>query len=286
MGLMDANVAPCTVNGIVLVVPIGVVRPMFLIETVAVVEIARLAVTVVELTTVRLPVTRETPPPRPVTAVVPVRLVPVKVTGTVVPRSPVSGLIEVSVAPSTVKGTELLAAAAPATLTVTLWAAVVEAVAEMVKVALSDVGLATVTVLTVIPPPETATVVSPATKLVPVSVTGTTEPRAPVGGLIEVSVGVGGIVTVKATALLTPPGAVTVTFLAVPVAPAVKVKVKVVVTCVSLTTVTGPTVTLPPDTVTAVAPVNPLPKRLTGIAPSPRLPDVGTIDVSTGPRTV
>lgn len=284
MGLMDANVAPCTVNGIVLVFPIGVVRPMFLIETVAVVEIARLAVTEVGLTTVRLPATRETPPPRPVTAVVPVRLAPVKVTATVVPRTPVSGAIEVSVAPDTVKGTELLAAAAPATLTVTLWAAVVEAVAEMVKVALSVVGLATDTPLTVIPPPETATVVSPATKLVPVSVTGTTEPRAPEGGLIEVNVGVGGIVTVKATALLTPPGAVTVTFLAVPVAPAVKVKV--VDTCVALTTVTGPTVTLPPETATAVAPVNPLPKILTGIAPSPRGPDAGTIDVSTGPRTV
>ena len=77
----------------------GVVRPKFLIETVAVVEIARLAVTVVELTTVRLPATRETPAPRPFTAVVPVRLAPVKVTGTVVPRSPVLGLIEVSVAP-------------------------------------------------------------------------------------------------------------------------------------------------------------------------------------------
>jgi hypothetical protein len=285
VGLMDANVAPCTVKGIVLVFPIGVVRPMFLIETVAVVEIARLAVTVVELTTVRLPATRETPPPRPVTAVAPVRLVPVKVTGTVVPRTPVSGLIEVSVAPTTVKGTELLAAAAPATLTVTLWAVVVEAVAEMVKVAVSVVGLATDTPLMVIPPPETATVVSPAIKLVPVSVTETTEPRAPEGGAIEVNVGVGGITTVKATELLTPPGAVTVTALVVPAAPALIVKV--VVIWLSLTTVIGPTVTPPPGTVTAVAPVNPLPLMATGMAaPCPRRADVGAIEVSTGPSTV
>jgi len=56
---------------------------------------------------------------------------------------------------------------------------------------------------------------------------------------------------------------------------------------VSLTTVTGPTVMPPPDTVTAVAPVNPLPKMLTGIAaPCPRSADVGVIDVSTGPSTV
>jgi hypothetical protein len=105
-----------------------------------------------------------------------------------------------------------------------------------------------------------------------------------VGGAIDVSVGVAGAVTVKATALLTPPGAVTVTFLAVSAAPAVKVKV--VLICVSPVTVRAPTVTPPPDTVTAEAVVNPVPKIVTGIAPSPRSPDVGVIEVSTGPFTV
>jgi hypothetical protein len=254
---------------------------------VAVLEMFRVAVMVVEFTTVNVPVASVTPPPSPVNPVALVRFVPVMVTGTA--NVPVAGcvaefgLIDVIVAPRTVKGTALLAAAAPTTVTVT-FLEVRAAPAVMVKVAVIDVELATVTPLMVMPPPETATVVSPTLKLVPVSVTGTAVPRRPVAGLIEANVGVGGIVTVKVTALLTPPGAVTVTFRAVPAAPAVKVKV--VLTCVSPTTVMGPTVIPPPDTVTAVAPVNPLPERLTGIAPSPRIPDAGAIDVSTGPRTV
>ena len=215
-------------------------------------------------------------------------MAPTNVTGSVaVPRSPEFGLIEVTDAPRTVKGTVLLAAAAPPTVTDTLWAPSA-AVAEMVKVALMVVGLATLTPLTVTPPPETATVTGPTAgkgKLVPVSVTGIVVARPPVDGVIEVNVGVGGIVTVKATVLLTPPGAVTLTFLAVPAAPAAMVKV--VVTWVSLATVMGPTAMPPPDTVTAVAPVKPLPKILTGIAtPVPRSADVGSIDVSTGPSTV
>lgn len=84
--------------------------------------------------------------------------------------------------------------------------------------------------------------------------------------------------------MLTPPGAVTETVL-VPTAAVVE-KANVVVICVSLATVIGPTVTPPPDTVTAVAPVSPLPKILTLIVSIPRKPDAGWIDVSTGPSTV
>lgn len=138
--------------------------------------------------------------------------------------------------------------------------------------------------LMVIPPPETATVVNPETKSLPLMVTATAVPRTPEAGAIELNDGDAGAVTVKATVLLTPPGAVTVTFLAVSVA--VALKVKVVLICVSLITVMAPTVAPLPDTVTAVAPVNPLPKMLTGIAPLPRLPDAGVIDVRTGPFTV
>jgi hypothetical protein len=262
---------------------------MFLIPVVAVLATLRVAVIVVEFTTVKVPGASDTPPPRPVSPVAPVRFAPVRVTATA--TVPVAGcvaefgLIAVSLAPCTVKGTALLAAAAPATVTVTLWAAVVEAPAEMVKVAVNVVELVTVTPLTVMPPPETATVVSPFMKFVPVSVTGTAVLRTPVGGATEVNVGVAGIVTVNATVLLTPPGAVTETVLAVPAAPAVIVKV--VVISVSLTTVIGPTVMPPPATVTAVVPVKPLPKMLTGTAaPCPRTADVGAIDVSTGPSTV
>ena len=119
----------------------------------------------------------------------------------------------------------------------------------------------------------------------PVSVTATVMPRTPADGVIEANVGDGGTITVKATVLLTPPGAVTETFLAVPAAPAAMVKV--VLTWVSLTTVMGPTAMPEPDTLIAVVPVKPLPKTITGTAtPCPAGADGGVIDVSTGPRTV
>jgi hypothetical protein len=95
------TVAPITVKGIVLVAPMGVVRPRLWIPSVAVAEIARLAVTWVPVElTARLPATSVIPPPRPLIAVVPVRLAPVNVTGSVaVPRNPEFGLIEVTDAP-------------------------------------------------------------------------------------------------------------------------------------------------------------------------------------------
>jgi hypothetical protein len=92
-----------------------------------------------------------------------------------------------------------------------------------------------------------------------------------------------GTVTVKVTALLVPAADVTVTFLAPPAAPAVNVNVAV--TEVSLTTVTALTVTPPPETFTAVVPVNPVPARVTGTV-TPGLPDAGVIDESTGPLIV
>jgi len=144
-------------------------------------------------------------------------------------------------------------------------------------------GSPTTTALRVTPPPETVTVVAPEMKFVPVKVTPNDVPRTPFGGAIEVNVGTGGTVTVKVTALLVPPGAVTVTFLAV--APAPTPIVRVAVTSLSLTTVTALEVTPPPDTLTAVVPVSPLPDRVTGTA-VPRDPETGTIDVSTGPVTL
>ena len=224
----------------------------------------RVAVMVVEFTTVKVPAASVTPPPSPVNPVAPVKFTPVMVTGTA--NVPVAGcvaefgLIEVSVAPSTVNGTVLLVPPAVVMLTVL---AVSAAVAEMVKVASAVVGVRTVKPLNVTPVPEIVTPVAPV-RFVPVKVTSTTVPRTPVGGAIEVNVGAGGTTTVKVTALLVPPGAVTVTFLAVPAAP--PVMVKVALTWLSLTTVRPLTVTPPPGTVIAVVPVRPLPKRLTGTA--------------------
>jgi hypothetical protein len=136
------------------------------------------------------------------------------------------GLIEVSVAPCTVNGTVLLVPL-PGVVTLTVRAPSV-AVLEMVKVAVIVCGSPTLTPLTVIPVPETLTVLDPWTKFVPVKSTVMVVPRTPVGGAIEVNVGAGGMTTVKVTALLVPPGAVTVTFLAVP--PATELIAKVALT--------------------------------------------------------
>ena len=270
-------------NGNVLVVPIGVLTPMFLIPVVAVLDTFRVTVIVVEFTTVKVPAAAVTPPLSPVSPVAPVKFAPVIVTGTA--RVPVAGcvaefgLIEVMVAPSTVNGTVLLVPPAVVMLTVL---AVSAAVAEMVKFAVAVVGLSTVRPLTVTPPPLTVTALAPV-RFVPVKVTGTTVPRTPVGGAIEVNVGGAGMTTVKVTALLVPPGAVTVTFRAVPAA--VAVIAKVALTWVSPTTVRPLTVTPPPGTVIAVVPVRPLPKRLTATE-VPRTAEAGEIDVRTGPVTV
>jgi TRAP-type mannitol/chloroaromatic compound transport system permease small subunit len=91
------------VNGRVLVVPIGVVTPKFLIPVVAVLVMLRVTVIVVEFTTVKVPDAAVTPPLSPVNAVAPVKFAPVMVTGTAsVPDAGCVaelGLIEVSVAP-------------------------------------------------------------------------------------------------------------------------------------------------------------------------------------------
>ena len=63
------------------------------------------------------------------------------------------------------------------------------AAGSITKLAVSDVALATMTLVTVTPPPLTVTVVAPATKLVPVSVTATVVPGSPRFGEMLVSVG-------------------------------------------------------------------------------------------------
>jgi len=189
-GLMEVNVGAggfVTVNGSVLVVPIGVTTPMFLTAVVlAVAEMLIWAATVVPhpvagppvghgSSTVTLPATRvipppPPPPPRPLSDVAPVRLVPVNVKlRALLPLVPVAGATPVSVGPSTVKGTVLLV---PVPVVMLTFLAPRAAVVEMVKVAVAVCGLVTVKPLMVMPPPETAIPVAPV-KLVPVSVTET-----------------------------------------------------------------------------------------------------------------
>ena len=80
----------------------------------------------------------------------------------------------------------------------------------MLKVAVTDASLSTVTSLTVIPPAVTLTVVEVETKFVPVNVTGIVVPLSPLEGEIEASVGVT-TPTVNCTGSLVPREFVTVT---------------------------------------------------------------------------
>ena len=141
------------------------------------------------------------------------------------------------------------------------------------------VALTTVKPLTVMPLPDTLIPVEPS-KLLPVRVTGTLVPWAPVFGEIEVSAP-GGTITVNVTALLVPAADVVVTFLAPPDAEGEIANVAV--TEVSLTTLTAVTVIPFPETLTAVVPCNPVPVSVT-LTVLLRLPEAGAIEVSTGPR--
>jgi len=279
VGAMEVSVGPRTVNPVnrSLVVPMGVTTLTTRAPVKAVAVMAQLAFTVVLLveTTVQV-----TPVPEIVIEVAPIRLVPVRVTGTVVPRRPDVGETVANVGPCTLN---VVVAEPPGVVTVTVR---VETVAPEVMVSevvrIVPVG-STVTLPTVTPVPETATVVPVAVKLAPVIVTGTVVFRTPVLGTIVDTVGAAGTTTVNVTALVTPAGVVTVTFLAV--SPAVAVMEKVAVTVVLFTALKLPTVMPAPETVIAVAPVSPVPLMVTGTL-VPRAPVAGVIEVSTGPVTV
>lgn len=92
----------------------------------------------------------------------------------------------------------------PAVVTVTD-RAVSAAVAEITKVVLTVVALTAVKLLTVTPVPDTTTDCAPS-RLVPVRVTTTVEPRTPVVGVIAVSVG-GGVLPTNSTAPISKPDA-------------------------------------------------------------------------------
>jgi hypothetical protein len=134
------------------------------------------------------------------------KFVPASVTGTFVPCTPFVGLIEVSVgAAVTVNVTPFVVTPDAVTVTVSPPRA---ALAAIPNVALIWVALTTCTLLTVTPLSLTLTL-APATKFVPVNVTGTFAPCAPLAGLIEVSVGAA--VTVNVTPFVVTPDDVTLT---------------------------------------------------------------------------
>ena len=177
------------------------------------------------------------------------------------------------------KATELVVPPGVETATLRLLPVVV--VPLMVKVAVNVVALTYVTPVTVIPPPPVIEIVSPdGVKLAPVSVTVTEVPRVPLFGLIDVSVGAGGLATVNVKLLLVPPEVVTVTFLVPTAVP--EAIVNVAVSCVGLVTFTPVTVT-PVPAATVVAPVMKfVPVRVTVNGALPRVPLIGLIVASVG----
>jgi hypothetical protein len=192
VGPVNAAVPPITMNGRVLLVPPGVVKPRFLTPSGASLEIFKVAVTVVGETTVRF--VTGISPAIPVMAKVPVRLVPVKVILTAVPRTPDVGEIDVRVGGGgavTVKVTGLEVPPGVETLTAL---APVGARSAIVNVAVTDVSLTTTRLPTVTPVPDTVIRKAPV-KFVPVRVTLTAVPRRPVLGEMEVSVGAAAVLT-------------------------------------------------------------------------------------------
>jgi hypothetical protein len=274
-GATAVSVGGRTVNVTVLLAPPGVVTLTVLAVAWAVAVMVKLAVTVVEFTTV-IPLA-VTPVPFTDTAEAPVRLVPVRVTEMVAPRKPELGAIEVN----TGAGGAVIAKATfpvvpPGVVTLTL-RDVRAAVPVMVKVAVTVVEFTTVRPLTVMPVPETFTAVAPV-RPAPVRVTDRLVPRTPVTGLIEDNVGA---VTVKLTVPLVPPGVVTLTVFAL--SPALDAIVKVAVTVVAFTLVMPLTVTPPPDTVIADVPARLVPVRVTATV-EPLTPELGEIEDSVGLR--
>jgi hypothetical protein len=267
-----------TVNVRALVGPPGIVTVTFLALAVAVVEMVKVALTVVAFTATKL--LTVTPVPDTVTAVAPVRLTPVMVTGTTVFSTPLLGVIEVSDGPTTVNPTVLLVPPGVVVMLTVLAPRV--AVAERVKVAVTVVVFTTVMALAVTPVPDMV-IADAFDRLVPVRITPVRVwPCAPDVGEIEVSVGTAGAVTVNATVLLVPAEVVTLTVLAPRVAVAVMVKVAVTVVPAVPTTAILVTVIPVPDTFTDVmGAVRLVPVRVT-VKLLPCAPVLGAIKVSVG----
>src|ERR1700730_706653 len=192
-----------------------------------------------------------------------------------------SGPLNDAVPPCTVKVTLLVTPLFPfGVLTLMFWPPNVVPGARL-RVAVTLVALTAAKLVTVMSEePGAVTPVAPP-RLVPARVTLMLVPRVPEAGEMEVSVGLCiALCIVNVTGLLlVPPDEVTLTVLIVGAALAVIVKFAVIV--VEFTAVKLGTVTPPPDTVTAVAPIRLVPVRVTATV-VPRTPELGLIDVNVG----
>jgi hypothetical protein len=151
--------------------------------------------------------------------------------------------------------------------------------ASIANVVLTVVAVAVIAP-TVIPVPPTFTDVAPV-RFVPVRVIARLAVfSAPVLGVIVVTVGGFGLITVKTTAPLVPFGVVTLT-LCMPTAVALEPMANVAVTVVAVDDIPLTTIPPPPSTLTAVAPVRLLPVSVTDTV-VPKLAVAGVIVVSAG----
>jgi hypothetical protein len=198
-GAIEVSSGPLIVNGRALLAVPPATTSMDLGPSVMLLHVGRpavphrelkVAVMLVELTTTTLLIVRPAAPPPPVATTLTVapatKFVPVKVTLLDVPRNSKLSTTDVSVgglAAEEITVNVTGPTAAPPTVTVT-FLAVAEAPDEMVKVAVTVVALTGTKLLTAIPPPDTFTAVA-AVRPVPVIVTFTTVPGAPVLGVIE-----------------------------------------------------------------------------------------------------
>ena len=272
-GLTEDNVGigGLTVNGTPLLVPPAVVTVT--VPLMALPPVLKVAVIVVELATLTLVTVMPFGAPTVAPAMNPV---PVKITGTDAPCTPLEGLTEDNVGTGglTVNGKPLLVPPAVVTVTVPLMA-----LPPMLKVAVIVVELATLTLVTVTP--LGAPTVAPAMNPVPVKITGTDVPCAPLDGLTEDNVGIGGL-TVNGRVLLMPPNVVTLTR---PLA-AARLMLKVAVIVVALTTLTLFTV-IPLGALTVAPEMNPVPVKVTGTdVPCTPLDGLTEDNVGTGGVTV
>jgi len=255
-GANPVSAGPCTVNGTELLVPPGVVIVTALAVAAALDVMAKFAVTLVSLTTVR-PVT-VTPPPGTVIAVAPVNPVPERVTGTVVPRTPVLGVIEVNTGVAgftTVSVTPVAFPSGVATVTALAESAAAP-VAEQLPFTVVAVGVPVTVQVT--PVPDSVMAVAPVRSLPVMTTDSAAAPRTTVAGAIAFSDGPS---TVNVTVLLVPPPVVAVTVLVESVAPAVMTQFALAVVAVDAVTAH---VTPVPDIVTAVVPVRLVPVSTTG----------------------
>jgi hypothetical protein len=229
-----------------------------------------------------------TPVPDTVTIVAPVRLVPVRVTGTVVlpvaGRGADAGEMEVSVGPVTVNAfVRVLVTPLLAVPTVTLLGPT-PAVTATEQFAVTVVAVGVPVTAQVTPVAETVTALAPVRR-VPERVTGTVDPRAPEVGEIVVSVGANTVnVGVFAPTVVVPIGVVTLTCLVVAGAVVVMAQFAVTVVTVGVPVIVQETPAVEAPMVTTVAPVRPLPVRVTGTV-EPRIPEVGEIEANVGPWT-